>query len=222
MPFQSAPDRGLHELPHRSSGLAPTRFGFSVEVVDDALREELIGVGTRSGWCHRGSGEPGDCCVTDRPATECGRSDGAEVLVVEPSPYAAQLALEALGSGCVAALVSRVRPQGLATALEAVAKGWVVAPCDVVERASEMPELTERQLEVIQAVVSGLSTSEMAHALHLSLASVKRELSTLYRGLGAGNRVSLVVLGRSLGFQPHPGCASPGARFRQRTGRLTI
>lgn len=69
-----------------------------------------------------------------------------------------------------------------------------------------MPDLTERQVAIVGAVISGQPTREIAKGLYLSDASIKRELATLFRSFGADNRLALAALGTSLGFRPRRVC----------------
>lgn len=73
-------------------------------------------------------------------------------------------------------------------------------PLEVVERASLLPELSERQVLIVQAVVAGQATKEIARGLYLSDASIKRELAAMFRGFGVENRLALAALAMSLGF----------------------
>ena len=48
--------------------------------------------------------------------------------------------------------------------------------------------LSGRELEVLLPVARGLSNGQVARALHLSVATVKRHLANIYPKLGAGSR----------------------------------
>jgi two-component system nitrate/nitrite response regulator NarL len=54
-------------------------------------------------------------------------------------------------------------------------------------------ELTEREKSVLELAVKGLTVVAMGRALHLSPATVKVHLSTLYAKLGVGDRASAVA-----------------------------
>jgi two-component system, NarL family, nitrate/nitrite response regulator NarL len=54
-------------------------------------------------------------------------------------------------------------------------------------------ELTARERSVLELAVSGLTVAAMGHALHLSPATVKVHLSTLYAKLGVSDRASAVA-----------------------------
>jgi two-component system nitrate/nitrite response regulator NarL len=54
-------------------------------------------------------------------------------------------------------------------------------------------ELTERERSVLELAVKGLTVVAMGKELHLSPATVKVHLSTLYAKLGVGDRASAVA-----------------------------
>ena len=53
--------------------------------------------------------------------------------------------------------------------------------------------LTEREEDVLITVARGLTNSEIAHELHISLSTVKTHLTALMNKLGARNRVELAM-----------------------------
>ncbi len=60
--------------------------------------------------------------------------------------------------------------------------------------------LTEREREVLQLVVQGLSNTEITNQLHVSLPTVKTHVSRILSKLGARDRTQLVVLAYESGF----------------------
>jgi DNA-binding NarL/FixJ family response regulator len=52
--------------------------------------------------------------------------------------------------------------------------------------------------------MAGRDNNDIARELHLSPASVKRELTALYRQRGVLNRAQLAALGAELGLQLRP------------------
>ncbi|OYN97626.1 response regulator transcription factor [Enemella evansiae] len=79
----------------------------------------------------------------------------------------------------------------LVAGLLAVAEGTPVRmnPRSVDPIRARTAGLTPREAQVLRLVARGLSNKEVADQLYLSEATVKRHLSTLYRKLGASNRV---------------------------------
>lgn len=177
-----------------------------VKVRNEMLGEALIAAAERHGWRHRCSLAPGTVRVVDRPVA---RPDGAPagnltVLVCEPSSFAARQALDALSELLVVAVVCADAPADLIAALEGVRVGRVSVPTRVLDLAAEMPQLTERQLAVLSAVVAGQTNAEIGRGQHLSQASVKRATSALYAALGAQNRAALAAAARQLGVPARP------------------
>jgi DNA-binding CsgD family transcriptional regulator/RecA/RadA recombinase len=66
------------------------------------------------------------------------------------------------------------------------------------ERQSATPGLSDREHEVFALVATGLTNQEIAEQLHVSVKTVERHLSNLYRKLGVKNRAEAVAaaLGR--------------------------
>jgi len=56
--------------------------------------------------------------------------------------------------------------------------------------------LSERELEVLRLVASGMSNAEVSRALFISLATVKKDINNIYRKLGRHSRTSAVARAR--------------------------
>lgn len=67
----------------------------------------------------------------------------------------------------------------------------VPTPAD--ESARRTRSLTERETDVLQALARGASNKEIAAALGISVATVERHLTNLYRKLGASGRAAAAV-----------------------------
>ena len=57
-----------------------------------------------------------------------------------------------------------------------------------------MPELSPRQLEILQSLTRGLTNEDIARQLGLSTAGVKFHLLTIFRKLNVSNRAEAVGL----------------------------
>ena len=58
--------------------------------------------------------------------------------------------------------------------------------------------VTKREEEILAALVRGLTGEEIATELHLSIATVKTHISSLYRKLGVNNRTRAIQVAREL------------------------
>jgi DNA-binding NarL/FixJ family response regulator len=55
-------------------------------------------------------------------------------------------------------------------------------------------DLTARELEVLRLLVGGSTTREMAETMNVSTSTVRKHVQNLLRKLGAGNRLSAVLV----------------------------
>ena len=68
-----------------------------------------------------------------------------------------------------------------------------------VGRASSR-DFTRRELEILRALVDGLSNEQIARRMHLSTSTVKTHLRHLLEKTGGENRTHLAVLARASGL----------------------
>jgi DNA-binding NarL/FixJ family response regulator len=68
----------------------------------------------------------------------------------------------------------------------------------------EVAELTDREREVLSLIATGLSNSELADVLHVSLPTVKTHVSRILAKLGARDRTQLVIIAYEAGLVPVP------------------
>ncbi|MFI6289245.1 response regulator [Streptomyces sp. NPDC051018] len=68
----------------------------------------------------------------------------------------------------------------------------------------ELPGITEREKEVLTLVGSGLSNTEIAERLHISVATAKTYLTRLLAKLDARDRVQLVIIAYESGLVALP------------------
>jgi DNA-binding NarL/FixJ family response regulator len=124
--------------------------------------------------------------------------------------------VEAFRAGASGFLLKDVLPAHLLHAVRVVSRGEaLLAPAltrrlleEHVERARipsferEDPfgELTERELEVANAVARGLSNAEIGAQLYLSEATVKTHVTRVLAKLGVRDRVQIVVAAYECGF----------------------
>ncbi|GIH80473.1 response regulator [Planobispora longispora] len=119
----------------------------------------------------------------------------------------------ALRAGAIGFLVKDDEPERMVDAVRRAASGEpLLAPSvlrRVVERAlaaeeQETPRvparLTERELEVLALVGTGLSNAEIADALHVGVTTVKTHVSTAMDKLGLRNRIQAAVVAHRIGL----------------------
>jgi DNA-binding NarL/FixJ family response regulator len=123
---------------------------------------------------------------------------------------------EALRAGASGFLLKDVQPDQLVEAIRVVARGEALLAPTVTRRLldrfaqalpgapgeppPELSSLTERELEVLALLASGLSNAELAERLFLSETTVKTHVSSILRKLGLRDRVQAVVLAYQAGL----------------------
>jgi DNA-binding NarL/FixJ family response regulator len=120
----------------------------------------------------------------------------------------------ALRAGASGFLLKDTRPGDLLSAIRVVAAGEaLLAPTvtrRLIQRFAALPEsvqvprdlsgVTKRELEVLALVGRGLSNSEIAERLHISLATAKTHVARLLAKLGARDRAQLVIVAYESGL----------------------
>jgi len=118
-----------------------------------------------------------------------------------------------IGAGAKGYLTQAAREAEIRLALEIVNDGSVWAPRKVLARLLDIPDragrrgsdtevtFTEREVEVLRLLVTGLGNREIASALDIREQTVKAHLSRLMRKVGVTNRIGLTLhaLDRDLG-----------------------
>jgi DNA-binding NarL/FixJ family response regulator len=123
---------------------------------------------------------------------------------------------EALRAGASGFVLKDAQPAQLVEAIRVVARGEALLAPTVTRRLldrfahalpsasgeppPELASLTERELEVLAMLASGLSNAELAERLFLSEATVKTHVSSILRKLGLRDRVQAVVLAYQAGL----------------------
>lgn len=121
--------------------------------------------------------------------------------------------VSALRAGARGYIVKGSSRAEIARAIDAVAGGDVllgptVGPkvlglfnrgADRGGRIVPFPELTDRELEVLELVAQGLSNGAIASRLHLSEKTIRNSVSTIFTKLGVGSRAELIARARDAG-----------------------
>lgn len=113
--------------------------------------------------------------------------------------------LRAVEAGAAGYLLKDAPPDELVEAVVAAARGETVLAPAVAQRLmtrlrNPLPELSSRELEVLEQVAAGLSNREIARALFIGEATVKSHLVHAFDKLGADSRTAAVASARSAGL----------------------
>ncbi len=122
-----------------------------------------------------------------------------KILLLAP-PGSEEMVISAFKNGADACLLNDVVAKDLLQTIEMVAKGQMVVPQEVaskglVERRKKprnIPNLSIRELEVLQHMANGLRNKDIAKELFLSELTVKTHISRILRKLGKHNRTSAI------------------------------
>lgn len=152
----------------------------------------------------------------------CGQGSSPKVLILTTFDLD-EYAYNALTAGASGFLLKDANTEELASAIRHIHAGdSVVAPSTtrrLLERFSPidvsstpdtdtgapiLPELTEREHEVVRLVAQGLSNSEIAEQLVLSVGTVKVHVSNIITKLGVRDRVQIVVTAFNSGLVRAP------------------
>jgi NarL family two-component system response regulator LiaR len=103
----------------------------------------------------------------------------------------------ALEAGAKGAILKNSDLMVLRAAIHDVAEGKRHCSAEVEQIMTDdppIPELSLRQLEILNSIVRGLSNPDIARQLGISLPMVKEHLTSLFAKLGVANRTEAVAL----------------------------
>lgn len=98
---------------------------------------------------------------------------------------------KAIQAGAKAYLLKGMSVEELISAIRAVHQGRVRIPAAIAEKLAERmsgPQLTNREIEVLQSIVRGRSNKEIGSDLNISEATVKTHINSLLGKLGVSDR----------------------------------
>ena len=124
------------------------------------------------------------------------RHPGVKVLILTSYGEADGVA-HALEYGASGALLKTIKlPQLIAAIRTAVAGGRIVSPeIEQSLTANEpIPQLSERQAEILASVIRGLSNDDISLQLGISKPRVKEHVKNIFNKIGAGNRAEAVAI----------------------------
>lgn len=113
--------------------------------------------------------------------------------------------LSAVEAGANGYLLKDAPPEELTAAIRAAAAGETALAPAIAGRLltrlrSPQPNLSTREIEVLQRVAEGESNSEIAASLYISDATVKSHLVHIYTKLGVSSRTAAVAAAREAGI----------------------
>ncbi len=117
---------------------------------------------------------------------------------------------DAMRAGASGFVLKRVPPAELIEAVRVVAAGesllFPASTRGVIERFASrepevsLPDLTEREQEVLRALATGRSNGEIAASLFLSVETVKSHVASILMKLGVRDRTQAVIAAYESGF----------------------
>ena len=169
-----------------------------LDVADAQVRHLIERTLNAAGWT---VGRGGSLCVTDSALTTA----PAAVAVVRPEPAACAAAVNRTVAGALLGAVCVDELDHLPRLVDAVLRDLTALTPRVLAVAAEAPPLTARQLDVLRELLLQKSNREIAEAVHLSEATVKRELNEIGKALGASTRIGIAPAAYALGFRASDG-----------------
>jgi DNA-binding NarL/FixJ family response regulator len=102
----------------------------------------------------------------------------------------------ASGAGAKGYLVKGADPQKIRAAIRTVAAGQSLLPAEVSQLAESgaHPELSKRELQVLQHMANGRSNMEIAHVLYISEDAVKGHVRSILTRLDAMGRTEAIAI----------------------------
>ena len=131
---------------------------------------------------------------------------------------------EALSAGASGFLLKTASPENLVDAVQILARGDALLSPAVTRRVIErfgqtdrapaperaqLPELTDRETEVLAQIALGRSNAEIAIELYVGEATVKTHVSNVLTKLGVRDRIQAVVFAYENGFAVRGGTVPP-------------
>ena len=120
----------------------------------------------------------------------------AKVIILTSFSTSADLA-RALSYGAVGAQLKGLSTDNLLAAIRTVAAGGTAVDPEVqklVRVQEKPPQLTDRQAEILKAVVEGLTTDAIARQQGISPSAVKQHVALICNKLGAATRSEAVAI----------------------------
>ena len=104
---------------------------------------------------------------------------------------------KALRSGATGAVQKNLSNVELLSAIRDIAEGKQVISADIQDTLSSddpIPDLTERQMEILQSVTRGLTNNEIAKQFGITYDGVKAHLKVIFAKLGVSGRSEAITI----------------------------
>ena len=124
------------------------------------------------------------------------KAPDTKVLILTTYGTSADIA-HAINAGASGALVKDAEYDRLVSAIYAVAAGGTAFSAEIetmLRKEPHPPTLTERQRQILELTVNGLSADEISRQVNLSTFTVNEHLDAVKRKLGAANRTEAVAI----------------------------
>lgn len=190
--------------------------GLAVLLGDQDWAEVVAVARTASEALERQAGARADVAVVDLRLPDLdgveltrrllARQPGLRVLLL--TMHAGQdVVLRGLAAGAAGYVLKDAEPEDVLGAIRQVARGGLVVGAGAVapvraqlDGADQLPELPDRDRELLDLLAQGLTTSAIAHRLGVAPKTVRNRLSALYAALGVSDRSGALLRARSAGL----------------------
>ena len=125
-----------------------------------------------------------------------------KILILTTSTVPADLA-QAREAGALGIVAKTSGNAALIDAVKAVAAGSVALSPEIaaaIDSCNALPDLTERQQNVLHYVSQGLSNPEIAKILGVSVITIKKHMESILAKLGAANRSEAITIAVRIGL----------------------
>ena len=127
---------------------------------------------------------------------------GAKILILTSFGTSAELK-RAMDAGASGALVKSSSRTEIVDAIRSVMTGGQVMSNEIrhtIENISAMPEMSPRQIEILNLVAKGFSNKEIAKIVGISPDTVKEHVANIFSRIGASSRAEAATLAVNLGL----------------------
>ena len=126
----------------------------------------------------------------------------AKILILTSFGTSAELK-RAMDAGASGALVKSSSRTEIVDAIHGVMTGGQVMSNEIrhtIENFSAMPEMSSRQIEILNLVAKGFSNKEIAKIVGISPETVKEHVANIFSRIGASSRAEAATLAVNLGL----------------------